>query len=278
MLEGYAMELLCPVCGDELHKTERTWRCEKNHCFDEARQGYVNLLTVDRKHAKHPGDTKEQVASRKTFLDAGYYTPIADMVCRFLAPLQPKAVLDAGCGEGYYLTRLQEALPEAEYAGLDISKDAVRFAAVRNKNALWVSGTAAALPFPDSSFDCVLSMFALTVEQEFARVLTSEGWYLQVIAGADHLMGLKSIIYPEILRKEKNLHPVFPGFRLERSETLEFSFTVDSPEQVQNLLSMTPHFWRISKERAALLASTQTLTDTAQVIFNLYRKEDSHAG
>ena len=52
------MMLLCPVCGKELHKTERTWRCDANHCFDEARQGYVNLLTVDRKHAKHPGDTK----------------------------------------------------------------------------------------------------------------------------------------------------------------------------------------------------------------------------
>ena len=278
MLEGYAMMLLCPVCGKELHKTERTWRCDANHCFDEARQGYVNLLTVDRKHAKHPGDTKEQVAARKVFLDAGFYAPIAKKVCEMTAPLSPKAVLDAGCGEGYYLTQLQTQLPDTEFAGVDISKDAVRFAAVRNKNALWLTATAAALPFPNSSFDGVLSMFALTVEQEFARVLTEHGWYLQVIAGPEHLMGLKSIIYPEILRKEKTLQPQLLGFRLERSETLTFSFTADSPEQVQNLLSMTPHFWRISKEGAQRLAATQTLTDEAQVIFNLYRKEDSHAG
>ena len=272
------MQLLCPVCGLELNKNERTWRCPNNHCFDEARQGYVNLLTVDRKHAKHPGDTKEQVAARKAFLDAGYYTPIAEKICELTVPLQPKAVLDAGCGEGYYLTKLQKQLPEAEFAGVDISKDAARFAAVRNKNALWFTGTAAALPFPDHSFDGVLSMFALTVEQEFARVLAKNGWYLQVIAGSEHLMGLKSLIYPEILRKEKTLHPEFAGFHLERTETLEFSFTVDSAAQVQNLLSMTPHFWRISKEGAARLAATESLTDTAQVIFNLYRKEDSHAG
>ena len=174
--------------------------------------------------------------------------------------------------------KLQKQLPEAEFAGVDISKDAVRFAAVRNKNARWFTGTAAALPFPDHSFDGVLSMFALTVEQEFARVLGKNGWYLQVIAGPEHLMGLKSLIYPEILRKEKTLHPEFAGFRLERTETLEFSFTVDSAAQVQNLLSMTPHFWRISKEGAARLAATESLTDTAQAIFNLYRKEDSHAG
>jgi len=180
------MQLLCPVCAQTLQKDEGCWRCENRHSFDVARQGYVNLLTVDRKHAKHPGDTKEQVAARKAFLDAGYYAPIAETVCRLTTPLQPRSVLDAGCGEGYYLTQLQARLPDTEFAGLDISKDAVRFAAVRNKQALWLAATAAAIPFPDSSFDGVLSMFALTVEQEFARILTPHGWYLQVIAGPEH--------------------------------------------------------------------------------------------
>ena len=267
------MELLCPVCGQALRQEEHCWRCENRHSFDIARQGYVNLLTVDRKHAKHPGDTKEMVAARKAFLDDGFYGPIADQVIALTAPLAPNAVLDAGCGEGYYLTQLQQALPETEFAGIDISKDAVRFAAVRNKDALWLTGTAAALPFPDGSFDGVLSMFALTVEGEFARVLKPNGWYLQVIAGPDHLMGLKRIIYPEILKKEKILHADLAGFRLERTKTLEFSFTVEENRQVQNLLSMTPHFWRISKDGAARLAETDRLTDTAQVIFNLYRKE-----
>ncbi len=272
------MQLLCPVCGLELTLTEHTWKCTAGHCFDRARQGYVNLLTVDRKRAKHPGDTKEQVASRKRFLDGGFYAPIAEALCRLCLPLQPKSVLDAGCGEGYYLTALQEALPQAQCAGIDISKDAVRFAAVRNKQALWVTGTAAALPFSPESFDLVLSMFALTVEEEFARVLTPGGHYLQVIAGADHLMGLKSIIYPQILRKEKTLHPQLKGFTLEHSETLEFSFTLEDPCLIEDLLSMTPHFWRISKEGAQRLAAVKNLSDTAQVVLNLYRKEEPHAG
>ena len=267
------MELLCPVCGQVLERQAQQWQCPNRHSVDIARQGYVNLLTVDRKHAKHPGDTKEQVAARKAFLDGGYYQPIADMVRCMTVPLQPRAVLDAGCGEGYYLTALQEALPETEFSGIDISKDAVRFAAVRNKRALWLTGTAAALPFPDGSFDGLLSMFALTAEQEFARVLTPKGWFLQVIAGPAHLMGLKSIIYPEILHKDKILHADLRGFRLAQTETLEFSFSLEDPQQVRNLLSMTPHFWRISKDGAARLAATDHLTDTAQVIFNLYCKE-----
>ena len=86
-------------------------------------------------------------------------------------------------------------------------------------------------------------------------------------------MSLKNIIYPEILRKDKVLHADLAGFRLEQTETLEFPFTLEENSQVRNLLSMTPHFWRISKDGATRLAETDHLTDTAQVIFNLYLKE-----
>lgn len=267
------MELLCPICRKPLKQAPHAWHCESGHSFDIARQGYANLLTVDRKHARHPGDTKEMVAARKAFLDSGFYSPIVDALQNLIVPLAPSSVLDAGCGEGYYLTRLQEALPQTEFVGVDISKDAVRFAAVRNKNALWITGTAAALPFPDQCFDGILSMFALTVEGEFSRVLAPGGWYLQVLAGPEHLMGLKHIIYPEILRKEKMLHPSLNGFQLEQTKTLEFSFSLAEQHQIQNLLSMTPHLWRISKDGLDRLHATDHLNDTAQVIFNLYRKE-----
>ena len=45
-------------------------------------------------------------------------------------------------------------------------------------------------------------------------------------------------------------------------------------EQVQNLLSMTPHVYRISKEGAARLAATEKLTDTASAVLNVYRKKE----
>lgn len=266
-------QILCPVCGSPLSGEEKTLRCEEGHCFDVARQGYVNLLTVDKKHSLHPGDTREQVASRKAFLDAGYYAPIAEKLGQILSPRQPKEILDAGCGEGYYLTRLQETLPKAELWGVDISKDAVRYAAVRNRTVNWFVGTAAHLPFGDGSFDSIISMFALTAGEEFFRVLRSGGVFLQVTAHPEHLMELKSIIYPEILRKEKTSATEIPGFSLEQEEVLTFDFALDSGEMVGHLLSMTPHFWRISKEGALRLAETKTLRDTAKVVFRLYRKE-----
>ena len=265
------VQVLCPVCGKPLLCEERSWRCENGHGFDVARQGYVNLLTVDKKHSLHPGDTKEQVASRKAFLDGGYYAPIAEKLRDLLAAEQPGAVLDVGCGEGYYLTA---AAPQnAEVWGVDISKDAVRYAAVRNKNARWLVGTASHLPFADESFDCIVSMFALTEAAEFSRVLRKGGLFVQVTAHPEHLMGLKTIIYPQIIRKEKEQNPAYDGFAAVETEEVAFSFTLTEQAQVANLLSMTPHFWRISKEGAEAAAQTETLTDTARVLFRTYRKE-----
>ena len=105
------MELLCPVCGLQLTRGEREYLCENRHSFDIARQGYVNLLTVQQKRSLHPGDTREQVLSRRAFLDAGFYEPIARTLCDTAAELDVAGpVLDVGCGEGYYSSRLAEAL------------------------------------------------------------------------------------------------------------------------------------------------------------------------
>lgn len=264
------MELICPICGMPLQRQEREYRCCNRHSFDIARQGYVNLLTVQQKKSLHPGDTREQVLSRRSFLDSGFYAPIADTLCETARELGAKGpILDIGCGEGYYSTKLASAL-EAELTGLDISKEAVRVAAAKYKNALWLCGTAAHLPLADGSAGCITSLFALTMPEEFRRVLAPDGLYFQMLAAQDHLLGLKSIIYPELTLKEKDSVPTLPGFELLRTVPIRFTFTVTG-EQVQNLLSMTPHVYRISKDGAQRLAATETLTDTASAVLNIFR-------
>ena len=264
------MELICPICGCSLSRVDREYRCENRHSFDIARQGYVNLLTVQQKKSLHPGDTREQVLSRRAFLEAGFYEPIARTLCDTAKELGASGpILDVGCGEGYYSSRLASAL-EAELTGLDISKEAVRCAAGRYKEALWLCGTAAHLPVADRSAGLLTSLFALTMPAEFRRVLTDDGLYFQVLAAEDHLLGLKSIIYPELLHKEKDTVPELPGFRLVKSVPIRFEFTVEG-EQVRNLLSMTPHVYRIGKEGAQRLAATEKLTDTASCVLNVYR-------
>ena len=115
------MELICPVCGEILRRDARQYCCENRHSFDIARQGHVNLLVVQQKHSLNPGDTREQVLSRRAFLEEGFYEPIANALCDTAKELGARGpILDVGCGEGYYCTRLAERL-HAELTGLDIS-------------------------------------------------------------------------------------------------------------------------------------------------------------
>ncbi len=264
------MQLVCPLCRQPLQRQERSFRCPQGHSFDIARQGYVNLLPVQQKHSKNPGDTKEQVASRRAFLEGGFYAPIRQALVDAARELGAEGpILDAGCGEGYYSSHLSQAL-NAPLLGLDISKEAVRYAAGRYKDALWVCGTAAHLPVADGSCGLVTSLFALTLPEEFHRVLKENGLYFQVLAAQDHLLGLKNIIYPQLNLREKDTVPELPGFALVKSVPIRFSFTVEGA-QVQNLLSMTPHVYRISKAGAEALAATPVLTDTASCVLNIYR-------
>ena len=262
------MELICPICQLPLASEGRTLRCGRNHSFDVARQGYVNLLPVQQKRSLHPGDTREQVLSRREFLDSGAYGPLVEAVKKAAAG-HAGPILDVGCGEGWYAVQVADHL-NAELTGLDISKEAVRCAAAKYKGRRWICGTAAHLPIPDDSVGVLMSMFALTMPLEFSRVLKKDGIFIQVLAAQDHLMGLKSIIYPEILLKEKDSVPTLEGFELVSSTPVRFEFTVEGP-QITNLLSMTPHFWRISAEGAKRLKETETLTDTASCVVNVYR-------
>ena len=264
------MKLLCPICGEILDRIEKQYRCGNGHSFDLARQGYVNLLPVQQKRSLNPGDTREQVLGRRAFLETGCYEPISNTLNETAKELGATGpILDVGCGEGYYSARLAEAL-DAELTGLDISKEAVRCAAAKYKGPQWLCGTAAHLPVETGSAGVVTSLFALTMAEEFKRVLRPDGYFFQVLAAEDHLLGLKSIIYPELKFKEKNTVPEVPGFELVKSVPIRFTFTVEG-EQVQNLLGMTPHVFRITKEGAARLAATETLTDTASAVLNVYR-------
>lgn len=266
------MELLCPICGETLMRVEKSYRCGRNHSFDIARQGHVNLLPVQNKRSLNPGDTAQQVGGRRAFLDGGFYVPIREALCALAKDHGCTGpILDVGCGEGYYSAELARML-DADLLGLDISKEAVRYAAGRYKNAAWICASAARLPVKDESVGLLTSLFALTVPEEFSRVLREDGAFIQVLAAEDHLLGLKNIIYPELHHKEKFTTPELPGFRLKESRNVRFAFTVEG-EQVQNLLNMTPHVYRIGKEGADRLRQTETLTDTASVVLNLYVKE-----
>ena len=84
--------LICPKCEQALTQTDNQWQCPDRHSYDTARQGYTNLLLVNQKKSKHPGDDADMVRARTFFLDAGYYQPVSDAVNAWSNPAGIKGV------------------------------------------------------------------------------------------------------------------------------------------------------------------------------------------
>ncbi len=259
--------LACPLDGTPLHCNGPAWTCASGHSFDIASQGYTNLLPVQHKRSRDPGDSKEMVAARRRFLTAGFYQPIAAAVSRVvLAGLPADAgisCLDAGCGEGYYMRQLAAALGEEQtlaLLGLDISKWAVLSAAKQDQRPSWVVGTNARLPVLPGTLDRVLCMFGFPVVAEFARVLKPGGLLVQVDAGPDHLRELREIIYPSLKPERPADLQVPDGFSRLPMETVRFPIELTSAEQIADLLAMTPHLFRASAEGRAAAAALTALS------------------
>ena len=131
---------VCPLCGGALERQGGSYLCPNGHCYDVAKEGYTYLLPVNRRHSKAPGDDKAMTAARHAFLEKGYYTPLREKLCQLAVELtgDAPAVLDSGCGEGYYTAGIYQALCAAgkapRMAGIDISKPILRLAARREKS------------------------------------------------------------------------------------------------------------------------------------------------
>jgi len=272
--------LACPLDGLPLHCTGSAWACASGHSFDVASQGYTNLLPVQHKRSRDPGDSKEMVAARQRFLAAGFYQPIAAAVSRAVLAGVPAdasiSCLDAGCGEGYYLRELAAAVPEDQtlaLLGLDISKWAVLAAAKQDRRPTWVVGSNANVPVLPGTLDRVLCMFGFPVYAEFARVLKPGGLLVQVDAGPDHLRELREIIYPS-LKPERPADLQTPaGFSRLPAETLRFPIELTNAAQIADLLAMTPHLHRATAEGRARAAALTALSLGVEVRLTGFQRE-----
>lgn len=265
-------ELACPLDGAPLHREGSAWRCASGHSFDIASQGYTNLLPVQNKRSRDPGDSKAMVAARRRFLNANYYQPIAKAVSQAvltdMSPTATSSCLDAGSGEGYYLRQLAAATGNDRtlaLLGLDISKWAVLSAAKQDKQPNWVVGSNANLPVQSGTLDRILCIFGFPVYAEFARVLKPDGQLLQVDPGPDHLRELREIIYLSLKPARTDDAQAPEGFTSLSTETVRYSLNLTGAEQIADLLAMTPHLYRASAEGRAKAAALTALSVTVDV-------------
>lgn len=231
-------------------------RCESGHSFDIARRGYVNLLMASEKRSKEPGDSKEMVSARSRFLNGGHYSELAeklaDVVVRTLK--DGDSIVDAGCGEGYYLQHLENRisaidLENISITGFDISKWAVQ-AAARRIPATWMVASNRNIPLREHSADILLSLFGFPAYDSFRRVLKSDGTLILASAGPRHLIELREVIYPtvNVSGSSELAQAQAAGFSLIDSMPVQYLIPSLTQSEIAQLLLMTPHLFRASRE------------------------------
>lgn len=266
----------CPICGQPLCAEEGRYVCSGGHSFDRAREGYVNLLPANRQHSKAPGDDREMAAARSRFLEGGWYAPLRDALCDQVAQCagEAPALLDAGCGEGWYTAALTDCVAArgGRSGGIDLSKPAVKKAARRCPGGEIAVASVYRLPVGDASVEILTNCFSPLAIEEFYRVLKPGGIFLYVVPGPRHLWELKSVLYEAPYENEERREE-YPGFRYREVVPVETRFTLPTPRDVGDLYRMTPYFWKTPKAGAARLSRLETLTVTGQFRIHVMERE-----
>ncbi|MGI8554693.1 MAG: methyltransferase domain-containing protein [Dehalococcoidia bacterium] len=198
--------------------------------------------------------------ARRRFLERGLYRPLSGAIIAIVSakigdPKQVTArhddscIIDAGCGEGSYLGRLQAILRETHRddapvcVGVDIAKEAARLAARQYEEPCFVvADTWKRLPVASASVLALLNVFAPRNVAEFARVLSPSGLLLVVIPGDDHLTELRRTLSLLTIQADKEAAVLeqFEGpFRREETRTIVCELDLDR-EALRDLLLMMP--------------------------------------
>ncbi len=274
-VDRLAAAFVCPLCSGRFTlRHERTLVCPAGHAFDLAREGYVNLVPPQDKRSKEPGYNADLIRARHDFFDDGGYRELAeamaDEVLAGLGDVPSSAsasssssaagkVLDAGCGEGYYLRVLRERAAGLDLIGTDLSKPGVRIASRLDPAGAYAVANSFRLPVADDSLDLVVSHFSPIPTDELARVLRPGGVLLTGSPGADHLFDLKALVYDTPTRHDEGAHRIAdPRFVPGSRRVVRYRLRVDDPAMLAALFAMTPF---------AYGANTGVLDDAASGVF-----------
>lgn len=263
----------CPNCSKPLKQGQKQYFCSNGHNFDIAKKGYVNLLLPSHTGTGTPGDSKEMLQSRREFLDNGYYEMFSNNLNEIIAHTLPIGkgmeadinILDAGCGEGYYIYRLKNWLTHLfsqnkVYYGIDVSKPAIHYASSRDENIHFAVASNYHVPILENSMDCILCIFAPRDEHEFWRILKPSGKLIVAAPNSRHLFSLRQLMYknPDVIGQKGT---VGEGFELLEQYNVNYNIHIKSKQDIMNLFMMTPYSRHSDKDTVEGLSEFSTEVD-----------------
>ncbi len=262
--------IICPVCGEELNEENRSLKCVKGHCFDRAKEGYVNLIAGAHKKGSLIGDNRDMALSRRSFLEKGYFDSLVEELISIVREndFSCPNILDICCGEGYYSHKIKEAL-DCEMYGFDISKEMVRLAAKRKNGCEYFVANLSRIPLKDKCTDIAFHLFAPFHENEFSRIMKEGGTLITVVAGENHLFELKEILY-DTPYKNDEMPPETENLVIKEKRKVTRKIHLSSKEDIDALFRMTPYYYRTSENDKAKLSSFDSLDVTVDFAVFIY--------
>lgn len=257
-IEKFQEIFICPLCKKQMQMVNlQSLVCSSQHCFDIAKQGYINLLSRVS-NAKYD---KKIFEYRRVISKCGLFNPlhaaVSEIIISQLPKIEPISILDAGCGEGTHLNNIkieinQKKLNPLLAVGIDISKEGISFAASEYSNAIWCVADLANCPFASQQFNFILNILSPANYSEFQRLITDDGLVIKIIPEQDYLKELREIFY-EGLDKQVYSNSLIIShfnehFKLLDVESIRYQVNLSAP-LIEPLLGMTPLSWGTTKER-----------------------------
>jgi len=156
------------------------------------------------------GDTEKQAILRDKIIKKGKKLERSIYFSKILSFLKPKMrVLDIGCGTAHIIQELAIHCKSAIFLGLDISPAMLKIASLNTKevpNIRLVEGDGLELPFPECTFNIVMTRLAEYSPKEAYRILKKRGIFFQYGLGPEANKEIMEF-FPNRIEKENFFIP-----------------------------------------------------------------------
>ncbi|MDD9269278.1 putative RNA methyltransferase [Paenibacillus sp. GCM10023248] len=262
-IESFQEIFICPLCKKQMQMIHlRSLVCSNQHCFDIAKQGYMNLLS----RASNTKYDQKIFEDRRVISKRGLFNPlhaaVSDIIRSQLPSYEPISILDAGCGEGTHLNNIlieikRKKLNPLLAVGIDISKEGIRLAAAEYSDVIWCVADIANSPFANQQFKFILNILSPANYSEFQRLMTDHGLVIKVVPERDYLKELREIFYQgsdkQVYSNSLTIRHFSEQFKLLDVASIRYQVNLSGP-LIEPLLGMTPLSWGTSKERIEKIA------------------------
>ena len=258
------MNYKCPNCNQELFRYDKVYKCANNHCFDIAKENYVNLLISNV--ANH-GDNKFLMQSRINFLNKGYYDALKNKLLSIIEEYKPQVLIDLACGEGYYTRHFSQLV---NTYGFDLSKVGIKYAAKHDPKGHYCLANIFNVPLQDHCADMLTTIFAPISVAEISRLLKKDGYFIEVVPNEYHLIEYKEILYDDIRLNVIN-NADKDNLKLIKTILVDDKIDLDNNVDIMNLFNMTPYTYKTSLTAIAKLKEYQQLSVSLHFVINVYK-------